>query len=151
MPEGTGVFPEEPLLVFGDCVGLLLPEAHLSADSRCIECLECEGLFSPQKFVGHSHSTEEIRTCHWGFDSANWKIYLRLWEGYTDSEKSKFETQFENFKKGFPFLRLENPATPSGGMLVLDQKAIDELIALYDKACSQKEIVKFVPASGAAS
>ncbi len=59
--------------------------------------------------------------------------------------------QIENFKKGFPFLKLENPATPKAGILVLDQKTIGELITLYDEACHHKEIVKFVPASGAAS
>lgn len=59
--------------------------------------------------------------------------------------------QIENFKKGFPFLKLENPATPAEGILVLDQKTIGELIAFYDEACHHKEIVKFVPASGAAS
>ena len=59
--------------------------------------------------------------------------------------------QVENFKKGFPFLKLEGPATPAEGILVLDQEAIDELIASYDAASQEKEIVKFVPASGAAS
>ena len=44
---------------------------------RCVECLQCEGLFSPQKFVCHSHSPEN-RTCHWGFDSSNWLTYLQV-------------------------------------------------------------------------
>ena len=67
------------------------------------------------------------------------------------SDLDTVHLQIENFKKGFPFLRLQNPATPAEGILVLDQKAINELIALYDEACHHKEIVKFVPASGAAS
>ena len=43
---------------FGRCVGILLPEAAINAESRCVECLECEGLFSPHKFVCHSHVAE---------------------------------------------------------------------------------------------
>ena len=46
---------------FGRSVGILLPEACVNAQSRCIECLECEGLFSPQKFVCHSHNNAENR------------------------------------------------------------------------------------------
>jgi hypothetical protein len=62
---------------FGRCEGLVLPEAYTSPSARCIECLQCEGLFSPQKFVCHSHSPEN-RTCHWGFDSSNWLTYLQV-------------------------------------------------------------------------
>ena len=30
------------------------------------------------RFVGHSHRRLENRTCHWGFDSSNWRSYLLL-------------------------------------------------------------------------
>jgi len=59
--------------------------------------------------------------------------------------------QIENFKKGFPFLKLEKPATPSDGIIVLDQQEITTLVAFYDNTRHQKQIMKFVPASGAAS
>ena len=59
----TGMFPP-----CNDCDNFLC---------RCVECLQCEGLFSPQKFVCHSHSPEN-RTCHWGFDSNNWLTYLQV-------------------------------------------------------------------------
>ena len=85
---------------FGKCVGILLPEAAINAESRCVECLECEGLFSPQKFVCHSHVAEN-RTCHWGFDSAHWRSYLHLWEGYSDEQKDKLERRFADFKNRF--------------------------------------------------
>ena len=32
----------------------------------------------PLRFVGHSHRQLENRTCHWGFDSSNWRCYLHL-------------------------------------------------------------------------
>ena len=43
-----------------------------------IECSECQSYLSPQKFVCHSHSKQENRTCHWGFDSANWAAYIQV-------------------------------------------------------------------------
>lgn len=63
-------------------------------------CVECHGLFSPIRFVAHSHKRQENRTCHWGFDSANWRHYLLLsrdqedrerWEKALDDFKGKFE------------------------------------------------------------
>jgi hypothetical protein len=59
--------------------------------------------------------------------------------------------QIKNFMKGFPFLRLEKPATPLDGIIVLGQKEMKEITSFYDKTTSEKQIVKFVPASGAAS
>lgn len=63
---------------FGKCKGLLSPELYTSEYAKCIECFDCRGMFSPQKFVVHSHKGLENRTCHWGFDSANWRSYLLL-------------------------------------------------------------------------
>jgi hypothetical protein len=91
---------------FGACRGILLPEAYTSPTARCIECLECEGLFCPQKFVCHSHRNRENRTCHWGFDSANWRFYLLLSDDYTQSEKDKLSKGFTEFKaRNFPAKR----------------------------------------------
>ncbi len=59
--------------------------------------------------------------------------------------------QIENFKNGFPFLKLEKAATPEDGILTLNQDEIEELTSFYDDQSKQKQIVKFVPASGAAS
>lgn len=67
------------------------------------------------------------------------------------SELDTVHLQIENFKKGFPFLKVEKPATPTDGIIVLDQKEIETLVAYYDKSSQQKQIVKFIPASGAAS
>lgn len=67
------------------------------------------------------------------------------------SDLDTIHLQIENFKKGFPYLKVEKPATPADGIIVLDQKEINSLIELFDRQSQQKQIVKFVPASGAAS
>ena len=85
---------------FGRCEGLVLPEAYTSPTARCVECLQCEGLFSPQKFVCHSHSSEN-RTCHWGFDSSNWLTYLQLSEDYTKEERERHTKVMEDFKNRY--------------------------------------------------
>lgn len=59
--------------------------------------------------------------------------------------------QIVNFKKGFPYLKLDGAATPDDGILILGNQESEELIAEYDAKSKEKEIVKFVPASGAAS
>lgn len=87
---------------FGSCRGIVLPEAYTSPTARCIECLECQGLFCPQKFICHSHTggnrNRENRTCHWGFDSANWRSYLLMSDDYTQVEKDKLSKVFTDFK-----------------------------------------------------
>lgn len=64
---------------FGGARGLLFPDLYAAPDSACCECHECGHVFRPDKFVVHSHHQgAERRTCHWGFDSGNWRAYLRL-------------------------------------------------------------------------
>ncbi|XP_044739627.1 ski oncogene [Chrysoperla carnea] len=74
---------------FGKCRGLCTPELYTSKSARCIECLDgCQGMFSPQQFVCHAHRDLENRTCHWGFDSTNWRTYLHVCkEQQVDREK----------------------------------------------------------------
>lgn len=61
---------------FGKCKGLFVPELYTSPGAACVQCLDCRLVFPPRKFVVHSHKRLENRTCHWGFDSANWRAYL---------------------------------------------------------------------------
>jgi hypothetical protein len=83
---------------FGHCEGLVLPEAYTAPNARCIECVQCEGLFSPQKFVCHAHENTENRTCHWGFSAENWRSYLRLSESYGEEERARHTKVVEDFK-----------------------------------------------------
>lgn len=82
---------------FGKCKGLCMPELYTDSNARCIECTECRGLFTPQTFVCHAHQNLEVRTCHWGFDSSNWRSYLLLQEDQPDSERG--EKLLDLFKK----------------------------------------------------
>ncbi len=61
------------------------------------------------------------------------------------------EKQLEYFKKGFPFIKLVRPAIPGDGVKVLSKDEITRLIELYDKESVHEKVVKFVPASGAAT
>ena len=60
------------------------------------------------------------------------------------------EGQIESFKKGFPWMKIVGPATPSRGIAVLSPDEVKEAAAYYDKAAIAGKC-KFVPASGAAS
>ena len=55
----------------------------------------------------------------------------------------------ENYRKGFPFLKLVAAATPERGIAVMDEAAQHEAVERYDSF--NGKVVKFVPASGAAS
>ncbi|MBR4995548.1 MAG: DUF4301 family protein [Alistipes sp.] len=61
------------------------------------------------------------------------------------------EQQIENFKKGFPFLNVVRAAAADDGVRVLDEEVIKHAEACYDVASKSLDVVKFVPASGAAT
>lgn len=59
--------------------------------------------------------------------------------------------QIEQFKKGFPPMTLERAAIPQDGIIVLNKKEEENFISFYSDHSTNYNIVKFVPASGAAS
>ncbi len=61
------------------------------------------------------------------------------------------ETQLAFFAKGFPFTKLVRSASKNDGIEVFDVKQIDELLLNYQTKTAGRDIIKFVPASGAAS
>ena len=62
------------------------------------------------------------------------------------------QAQIDNFKNGFPKSRLDAPATPgNGGIRVLSANEIARYEKQYRTLGSGKKILKFVPASGAAT
>ena len=61
------------------------------------------------------------------------------------------ERQLENFRRGFPYLKVVRAASPGGGVLTLDAAAAEAAAKRYDDAAEGLRIVKFVPASGAAT
>ena len=64
----------------------------------------------------------------------------------------KVQQQINHFKEGFPKTRLDDAATPAnGGIHVLDDKEIARYKRLYHTLSKGQRLLKFVPASGAAT
>ncbi|MFO7869082.1 MAG: DUF4301 family protein [Bacteroidales bacterium] len=61
------------------------------------------------------------------------------------------EKQIERFEKGFAPIQITKPATPEHGIVQLDKKDIQKLTKLFNKKKKKKKLIKFTPASGAAS
>jgi hypothetical protein len=61
------------------------------------------------------------------------------------------QKQIENFKQGFEFAKLIKPATIGDGISFFKKEEITDLAGFYDQNSGKKRIIKFVPASGAAS
>ncbi len=61
------------------------------------------------------------------------------------------ERQINQFKTGFPFSDLVAPATTENGIVKFNESDIKELIKQFDEDKEYYDIIKFVPASGAAS
>lgn len=61
------------------------------------------------------------------------------------------EDQLKNFKTGFPFIKLKAAATPGKGLKTFTNTEVEGLIADYPDSIAEKSLLKFVPASGAAS
>lgn len=66
--------------------------------------------------------------------------------------EQQVEHQLEQFKTGFPFLKLEAAAAIGNGIMAPNAEQREEYIKAWeDYKASGRKIVKFVPASGAAS
>ncbi|AWX44163.1 hypothetical protein HME9304_01163 [Flagellimonas maritima] len=65
--------------------------------------------------------------------------------------KEKVLDQIETFKEGIPFVKLERAAVISDGILKFSEKEEKELIQYFESVRGDLALLKFVPASGAAS
>lgn len=64
----------------------------------------------------------------------------------------QIEAQLDAFKTGFPFLKLESAATVGNGILKVSESDKEHYISVWDRFLAEDgNILKFVPASGAAS
>jgi len=63
----------------------------------------------------------------------------------------KVKSQIALFKKGVPFINLESAATKGKGILALNKEETQQYVTLFDSNRDELSIVKFVPASGAAT
>ncbi len=66
-------------------------------------------------------------------------------------DQKTVEKQIEHFKTGFPFIELTDPATPGHGLHSYSEEEAKSLEHYYNSNKNDYEILKFVPASGAAS
>ncbi len=65
--------------------------------------------------------------------------------------KEQVLKQIKIFEKGFKFMNIIAPATVGNGILKPEKQEITDFISEYEKIQNSEKIVKFVPASGAAS
>lgn len=61
------------------------------------------------------------------------------------------EQQIKNFQQGFPFLKLNRAATINDGIVQLSEEKVDSFVHKFEENLPNVKVVKFVPASGAAS
>ena len=61
------------------------------------------------------------------------------------------EKQINQFKSGFPFIKLSKPARPGDGLHSFSEEQVKTFERYFDDNRKDYEILKFVPASGAAS
>lgn len=61
------------------------------------------------------------------------------------------ESQVETFRKGFSYSHLQRPCTKGDGITVLEKSDLKRLGEIYSRAALSGRVMKFVPASGAAS
>ncbi|RLD63599.1 MAG: DUF4301 domain-containing protein [Bacteroidetes bacterium] len=66
-------------------------------------------------------------------------------------DKGLIDSQIENFQNGFPFVNLTAAATPDKGLLCFSETVVHEYVAYFDLNAGDYDVLKFVPASGAAS
>lgn len=68
------------------------------------------------------------------------------------SQLHTVQKQIESFKKGFPYLEVQDAASVENGIIKLSEEQLKKRIDLYDKKISSGiKPLKFIPASGAAS
>ena len=59
--------------------------------------------------------------------------------------------QIEMFEKGIPFIKLNRPCIKNDGITNISADSYDDLISEFETALEKGRLMKFVPASGAAS
>lgn len=67
--------------------------------------------------------------------------------------KQQLESQLRRFEKGYPFLPIVKAADEEAGIISMTQEEIEEALKVWDDTLlsPDRKVVKFVPASGAAS
>src|SRR3989442_10421452 len=93
-----------------------------------------------------THSDGRYLMDHAAFSKKNMQDILA--QGHT------LETILEHiaiFKQGVSYTTLHSPCTAGHGITVLSERDLDHLAALHNEAVASGRVIKFVPASGAAT
>ncbi len=61
------------------------------------------------------------------------------------------EKQIRIFQKGTPYLKLNRPCTVGDGIKKFTRRSFDDSVDLFEQNAGRKDVIKFVPASGAAT
>ncbi|MEM9389107.1 MAG: DUF4301 family protein [Bacteroidota bacterium] len=69
----------------------------------------------------------------------------------TGREANRVEQQLAYFRKGFPYLTVDRAASIGDGILRLDKSQVEVMVKVYEDKQPHLHVVKFIPASGAAS
>lgn len=65
--------------------------------------------------------------------------------------KESVDVQIANFESGFPSLKVVRVASPHDGVFVANRADVAQAVARYEEEVENLKVVKFVPASGAAT
>lgn len=65
--------------------------------------------------------------------------------------EDEIQSQINKFIKGFPYSKIEKPATLNAGIIDIDADKVHKYINCYEKNFSEVDAIKMVPASGAAT
>ena len=65
--------------------------------------------------------------------------------------RKKVEDQIRTFMEGIPFVQLEAPAVINNGILRISAKQEKVFVERFEDSIKEQSLLKFVPASGAAS
>ena len=66
--------------------------------------------------------------------------------------ESQILSQLKSFEKGFPFLKIKSAASPGNGIMTVPSQLADDFLGIWENYLKgDVSILKFVPASGAAS
>lgn len=91
---------------FGEGHGFLFTNLYTHDHAACISCADCEKLFSPDRFITHTHFNQENKICHWGFNRRNWRSYLLLSDDEVSDElKLVLEDAFQRTMDKFRNVR----------------------------------------------
>ena len=66
-------------------------------------------------------------------------------------QEEKAISQIEMLKKGTPYMKLDRPCRIGDGIKVVSEEEFKKFITIYESSAGIKRLIKFVPASGAAT